>query len=334
LWAIAGVIGFVTASAHAQTQVRDSAGAEELYQAALKFLKTGNWPVACEKFQKSMDLEPAASTQVKIAKCRDHEGLVATAWYDYQRALKLNQELKQTEVRRQELDKFIRASLAELEPRVPKLRITVPNPPAGLEVQRDGVAVSLAVLNEALPVNPGEYELVVTAPGYEKKSSRVKVEAGELVEADLALEKKPEELRPPPAPPLEPNPPAPQIRNDAQPAYSKRTYTSAQRWLGAGLGVAGIATLGVAGYFGLRTMSLIGDMNKNCVEGCNDDGITFHDRAVRAQTAGFVLAGIGTAVVTTGFVLYATALAKPAIEPPRPVAVMLSPGFIGVRGSL
>jgi len=126
-------------SAYAQTPVHDPIGAEALFRQGLAALKSGDWTVACSKFQASVDLEPAVSTWVKVAKCHEHEGKLASAWYDYQRATKLNHELDQTERRREELGDFIRKAVATLEPRIPKLSVTVEPRPEGLQIYRDGI---------------------------------------------------------------------------------------------------------------------------------------------------------------------------------------------------
>src|SRR5688572_14952271 len=91
----------------AQT-ARDPAAAEALFNTAKELLKAGDWANACAKFRASMELDPAVGTQIKIAKCHEHDGKLATAWYAYQRARQLNREkVDQSEARRRELDEFM-----------------------------------------------------------------------------------------------------------------------------------------------------------------------------------------------------------------------------------
>src|SRR5580693_7797688 len=89
------------------------AQAETLFMSAMALLDRGDWAAACPKFQASMDLDPAVSTQIKIARCHEHDGKLAAAWSDVSEALKLNKTLPQSEQRRSELDAYARKLLAD-----------------------------------------------------------------------------------------------------------------------------------------------------------------------------------------------------------------------------
>src|SRR4051812_40177212 len=71
---------------------RDPVAAEALFQQARELLKQGAWGEACSKFETSMELDPSVSVLLKIARCREHEGKLAQAWYQLQRARALNLE--------------------------------------------------------------------------------------------------------------------------------------------------------------------------------------------------------------------------------------------------
>ena len=68
---------------------------------------------------------------------------------------------------------------AALEEKLIRLVVSVPpaSDLAGLEISRDGVALPKAVWNTALPIDPGEHALEVSAPG--KKSWSKKITADE-----------------------------------------------------------------------------------------------------------------------------------------------------------
>lgn len=84
----------VSVTAAGQTVARDPAGAEKLFLEGLQEIKQEHWKEGCQKFQASMDLDPSASTQFNIAKCREHEGTLATAWSAYKDAQKWNRDTK------------------------------------------------------------------------------------------------------------------------------------------------------------------------------------------------------------------------------------------------
>ncbi len=320
-------------SLHAQTTARDPVGAEALFNEAKREWQAGQWQSACEKFEKSIELDPSASTRSKIAQCREREGKLASAWYEYQLALKLLQELSLGEKRRKELEASIKEKVKELEPRIPKLRITIePDPRQLKELQlvRDGAAIAVSVVGEALPVDPGEHEVVARAAGYQEQRVHVAVAEGKTVDAPITLVS---ELSGPviAGPPGGTTPgaalpvPSQPTRNDQQPASYGNAQESAPRDAGNSsgaswdqkhtaflLGGAGVVTLGVAGYFGIRTLEFVGQMNDHKKrDGNYDSGVSGpRDQAVRSQNTALVLAGAGAALTGLGIVLYVTAPPK------------------------
>src|SRR5688572_16853311 len=137
--AAAAILGALALPARAEPTLRDPVLAEAEFQHGWALLEKGDWPAACARFEASMALEPAVSTALRIAACREREGKLATAWYEYQKALKLNDELPQSEERRAELAGYARAALAALEPKVPRLRVVLRAPPEGASVHKNGV---------------------------------------------------------------------------------------------------------------------------------------------------------------------------------------------------
>ncbi|HZF56301.1 MAG TPA: hypothetical protein VE093_47120 [Polyangiaceae bacterium] len=170
----------------APAQARDPAAAEALYKAGRELVAKGDWDAACPKFEASMSLDPAASTLINIAKCHEHFNRLSRAWADYKRALVLNQDTPGAE-RRKTLGEIATRGVQALEPRLPKMRIAVVNPPPGLRVTRDGQELPVAVLGEVIPVDPGSHEVSASAPGYALEQRTVKAEEGKTVEVELRL---------------------------------------------------------------------------------------------------------------------------------------------------
>lgn len=308
--------------AAAQAQTRDPLGAQALFDSGMEQLRLGNSAEACEKFNKSLELEPAVSTIVKVAQCAEREQRLATAWYGYERALKLNREVEQPERRRKQLDAYIRARILDLKPRVPKLRLVVSHQPEHLTIYRDGTAIPLAALGEVLPIDPGVHRLRATAPGYVESSAEVELAAGQIVTQELTLETVPTKVLPPrnesfALPPTLRLMAKPRIIQPRRPAPTKSppkgSADASQYWVGVLLGSLGIASLGVAGYFGLHTRALVDDMVRYCdPDGCEERGITLHDRALRERNLGWGLAGAGAGALVTGILLMATSGTHPS----------------------
>ncbi|UQA59687.1 hypothetical protein [Polyangium aurulentum] len=189
------------ARASAQEKARDPAAAEALYHRGRALVSEGNWSEGCAKFEASMELNPAASTLLNIAKCHEHDGKLAQATVAYRRALQLNQDTLGEE-RKKALEKVANEGIAALEPRLARVRVTLKERPAGARVARDGQELPLATLGEEIPLDPGEHTFEASAPGFRKDEKRMKLGEGEQISVELALVPAPpgaDETRHPPA---------------------------------------------------------------------------------------------------------------------------------------
>src|SRR5688500_16529073 len=104
-------------------------------------MKAGKVAEACAAFEQSQKLEPAITTLLNLAGCREKLGQLATAWglfLDAERQTRSASD-KATE----QLHKVAGDRAAKLEPRVPKLTIGVPDKSkiGGLEILRDKESV-------------------------------------------------------------------------------------------------------------------------------------------------------------------------------------------------
>jgi hypothetical protein len=306
--------------------VRDRAAARTIFNAGKKLLDAGKWTEACEKFEKSLALEPNVSTLIKVARCREHEGRLATASEVYERALALNEELTELENKRQSLAQTIKGERDALSARIPTLTVTVIEAPPNLTVLRDGKRLPASVLGEPLPVDVGEHQLIVQAPGYrtEARTLRISEAQAEVVTFQLVAgssEAEPVAVSNAPVVQLAPAPRKPSqhgrvvdarstATDPARPKRGQPSVPSPQRTIGLIVGGAGLLTLGVAGYFGVRTLSLVSESNPHCRNPggtCSDLGIDLRDRARDAQTAGVVMALVGGGALATGVGLVLTA---------------------------
>jgi hypothetical protein len=217
----------------------DPVGAEALFKAARQLVDAGDWAGGCKKFEASLALHGSASTALNIARCHEHDGKVASAWEDYHRALTLNGETKGAD-RRKGLEDLAKKGIAALEPRLPKLRVTIGSPPAGLHVQRDGKDVPTAALGDALPADPGPHEVTATAPGYRAWTRTITLQEGKTETVDLSLEALPP---------------------GAGAAARSAPGVPLWAWITGG---AGVALAGVGAYFLADDVSAIHALRSNC----------------------------------------------------------------------
>jgi hypothetical protein len=258
-------------------QPHDPVAAEALFREGRRAVESGDLPTACRKFAESYRLEPAPGTLLNLADCEERTGKLATAWQRYTRVA---EQLRQTDERHA----LAQERAADLEKRLPKLKITAP---PGVRVIRDDVELGSPSLGVALPVDPGPHVILVSAPDRFDRRYDVTMKERQVVELDA----RPGDAAPPPAP----------------------QTTSAKRTAGWIVGGAGLAALGAGAYFGLRAL---GDRNTSdslcpgnaCVDA---RGVAAYDDARTHARIADVAIGVGILAVATAAYLVITGGTEP-----------------------
>ena len=293
--------------------------AEQLFIEARDLVKAGKWAEACPKFEASFKQDPALGTRLNLATCYEHIGRLATAWGLYRESADL--AAKAGDTKRSD---YAQKQALVLEPRLPKLAIAPPRTlPAGLAVQRDGAPVNAGELGIALYVDPGVHEVTASAPGFEAFSRQVTLVEGKtetLAIPDLAP--KPEPVKPAPGP----QPPTVDTVNTTP-------VSPTRRYVGLGIGGAGIVAAGVGLVIGAQAISdnnkakqLCGD-NLACSADNFDAGMKAVSDGRSKATVSTVLVVAGVAAVAGGVVVYLTApRARERITAARLVAVVHETG--------
>jgi hypothetical protein len=265
----------------------DAVAAEALFNEARKAMDSGDFPTACDRFRESQRLEPAVGTLMNLAVCEEKIGKLASAWQHWREAL---DTLPPQDDRRT----FAEQRLAALRPRLPYVVLVAPaGAPRELQVSRNGVKLSRASFGIELPVDPGEHEFVVSAPGREDK--RLTVQFGEAERRELTLELGP------PKPESAPSANATEARKRSAGSNPKRT-------LGFVIGGVGVVGVGGAIASGLMLNSKRATVEDECDadKRCTSDGLDAAEAGKRllvintaAWGVGVVGLGVGTALVLT-----------------------------------
>ncbi len=307
----------------------DKALAQSLFDEGKKLMSEEKYAEACPKLAESQKLDPGGGTLLNLAVCHQKEGKTATAWAEFEEAL--SQAKKEG---RPEREAFAREHIAEIEPKLSKLTITVTPAAAGiagLQLKLDGGAIGKAAWGASLPVDPGKHTLEASAPG--KKSWTSDVEIG--ADADKkALE----------VPALADAP--------AEPAKTTTTTTTAdaapsgnQKTIGFIVGGAGVVALGVGAVFGIRAFSKWGEREDNCPNDvCNAKAKEAGDAATTSANIANVGVGVGLVAIGVGAFLILTAPSSPekaAAKNPLLIGknVQVTPGalpgggFLGLSGA-
>lgn len=139
--------------------------AEALFEQGRELMKQGRVAEACAAFDASQKVEPATTTLLNLANCREKNGQLATAWGHFVEAAR--QTRNQTGQASQQLNQIATERSQRLRPRVSQLTIAVADDRRvnHLEVLRDGVLVDSVTWNRALPIDGGTYKIMARAPG-------------------------------------------------------------------------------------------------------------------------------------------------------------------------
>lgn len=273
-----------------QPSAQDQAAAEGLFAEGKRLMAEGNAAAACPKFEESQRLDPAPGTQFKLGECYEQTGRTASAW-----ALFLNVAAAAKSANMPDREQIARERAHALEGKIPKLSIAVPNPVPGIEVKRDGVLVGPGQYGSAVAVDPGSHEIVVTAPGKERWTTKTDVAAA--AQATVTVPALVDER------PSAGSGAAAQGGADVKPhgLGTQRTLSL----VAAGVGVVGI---GIGTVFGLKDMSKLDESKGHCVgNACDAVGVGLRDDAVSAGNVSTVAFGVGIVALAGAAVLWFTA---------------------------
>ncbi len=289
--------------AGAQASAQDRATAEALFREAKTLMGKKSYPDACRKLEESQRLDPQDGTLLNLAVCHAREGKTASAWAEFQSALQQARDSK-----RKDRERLALREVRRLERRLSRLTIEVPEETRvpGLTVTRAGSKVGEAAWGTAVPVDPGNVEIQLAAPGYRDRTLQIAIE--ETEEKTVSLEK----LEPlPKPPPPEPEKPDPAVADAAKRAEESRQTKRTFAYVAGGVG---IVAAGVGAYFGLRALSKNSESDDRCNGAlCDPKGLELADEADSAATVSNVAFAVGAVGIGAGAYLFFTSM--PGGEP-------------------
>ncbi len=162
---------------------QDPAAAEALFRSAQEAVEEGDWARACQLFEDSNRLDPAAGTVLNLARCNEEQGKLASAWRYYQEAAeKLPERDRRTA--------YAEAKIRELEGQVPKINFAPPEELADgdtFSLTVNGTSYSATMMGVELPFDPGLVEIVVEADGHEAYTVSLELVPGQVQATRLKL---------------------------------------------------------------------------------------------------------------------------------------------------
>lgn len=165
---LAAVVLVAAGSGRAAAQ---SAEAEILFREGKKLMAKRQYAEACLAFEGSFKKDPAATTLLNLADCREKNGQLASAWGHFVEAARLARG-------QGAIEKSARDRADALEPKLSYLVVAVPDDVRvdGLVVKRDGVPMDPAEWNRKMPIDGGRHVVEARAPAHEPWSTSVVVE--------------------------------------------------------------------------------------------------------------------------------------------------------------
>lgn len=242
--------------------------ADMLFTEGRELLEKGRYAEACPKLAKSEELAPAVGTLLNLAYCWEQAGRLRSALDAYAQAEALAGAA--LEAKRAA---FARERYAALEPRAMKLIVRIAPPEApGLQVKRNGVVLAKADFDRPVAVDPEDYVVTATAPGYTpwRGAIIVKGEGGVVTVI---------------VPPLGPK---------AVAAGSDGSWIGARRY--AALGLGALSALAIGGGVGMAfsAKSRYDDAGAHC------DGTTCDETGNAIQRGAVTQGNIATALIGLG----------------------------------
>jgi hypothetical protein len=275
--------------------------ADKLFQKAKKLHGDKKFAEACPTYEEVDKTDPAIGSKLNVAKCYEDWGRLATAYIWYVQADKMATDAK--DERAAQIKKLIE----DLDLNVPRITIKTPDgadPDVLDTLTLDGQPIAEEYLNTLQRIDPGPHVIEFVVEG-QKKKKMAPIERGGESELSLDIPKGPGKK---PRPKKKGGDVTPPVIATPDPGKTRR-------WIGIGLGGAGVVAIGVA--MGV-TLSARGDYNDaleaHCMGSpsmCNAEGYAITKDARSTANVATVVTIIGVAAIAGGAYLYFTAPKKP-----------------------
>src|SRR3954466_6152226 len=152
---------------------QDKAAAEALFDQGVRLMKQNSFADACPKLEESERVDPAVGTLLYLGECYERVGKTASAWATFREAASLASTSNQADRAR-----VASGRAQELEPKLSRLSVELAPDVAsipGVVVRRGSQRIEPSLYGTPLPVDPGDYRIEVSAPGYETWATPIKV---------------------------------------------------------------------------------------------------------------------------------------------------------------
>jgi tetratricopeptide (TPR) repeat protein len=182
-----GLAIFVLARTARADRITD---AEDLFRRAKALSAQGMHREACPLYAESYRLDPGTGTLLNLAMCHEQIGWTASAWGEFRA---VEQQARVATPPNESRVKLARDRADKLEPRLARIRITIPRAsrPPGLVITIDGQEKAEVLWSSGVAVDPGSRIVEATAPGKKKFGKTVAIERAGIFDVALSLDEAP-----------------------------------------------------------------------------------------------------------------------------------------------
>lgn len=286
----------LAAPARAEVDPQKRAISTGLFDEARALMTDGKFAEACPKLEEAQRLDPGIGILYNLSECYWHVGKTASAYAGFRDVAAQAQRAGQVD-----REVAIRARVDEIEPKLTRLRVMVNAPEAPdeanatLVIMIDDAELGAGSWGSAIPVDPGEHDIVAKAPGY--TTWRAKVTAsGEGVTTDVDV---PALVLASPQPP----PPLPPVL--VEPSLDRPTPWHVPT--GAVFIGTGAVALGVGIALGAVAKSKADEADCDADNACSPQGLIDRDSALTQAHVGTALTIGGAALAAAGGILFIVA---------------------------
>jgi hypothetical protein len=192
-WALAACLlgaALIEPSARAADNVTPTQleAARRLYTQAMEDERKGDWAAALDKLERVATVKTTAATRLHLGICEEKLGHLVSALSHYELA-----ERQGAQEGKQDVIAAVKAPLARLQAKVPRLTLQVPPALAqsakDLEVVLDGKPVAKGLLGVEMRVDIGTHKLEATASGFVKQTATLEAAEGSAQTIEVKLER-------------------------------------------------------------------------------------------------------------------------------------------------
>lgn len=343
--AIAIAMGSVVAPQRAQAaepSAAEIAVARKLFREATELEGKKQWAAAEGKLREALAIKETPGLRYHLAFCLEQQGKLVEALVDYDRA----DEMIQTGTKAPDVEQLLEKARDALRLRVPTLTVEVPKDVTGATLEIDGKAVSPALVGKPVPLNPGQHDVQIAAPGHKRFGTLVSLEESEKKTLPVKLTRDASASAPPPAD-------APSGDSGTADVTADSSGWSTRTWVLIGEGAFTALGLGVGIFYTLDKSNAdqsvsdaqaeIDRLSGGDPSACNSPTKELEsactqlpklqdqlDRAKTLQLVGFAAAGAGALATAATFVLWKPEEKTTALR----VGTVPAPGggFVSVSG--